>query len=137
MDSRRRGHRELEHTADWALEVWAPDMAALLEEAALGMYELMGVGHGTGPRCRRRVVIEGADRETIIVELLSDLLYLLESEGLAFDRLNVSEESGRLVASLEGAPVRTPGKEVKAVTYHALEIRDTPQGVATTIVFDV
>ena len=33
----------MEHTADWELEVWAEDLSGLLEEAAGGMYELMGV----------------------------------------------------------------------------------------------
>jgi hypothetical protein len=37
------GFREIEHTADWELEVWAPDLPALLEQAGRGMYALAGV----------------------------------------------------------------------------------------------
>ena len=43
VNSPEQGHREVEHTADLELEVWAPDMPALIEEAARGMYGLMGV----------------------------------------------------------------------------------------------
>ena len=37
------GFREHAHTADWELEVWAPDLPTLLEQAARGMYAISGV----------------------------------------------------------------------------------------------
>jgi len=33
---------EVEHTADWALRVWAPTLEELFVDAARGMYELAG-----------------------------------------------------------------------------------------------
>lgn len=132
-----QGHRELEHTADWALEVWAPSLAGLLDEAARGMYALMGVVLAGGPRERRRIELEAADRETLLVDFLAELLYLAESEGLAFDDLELEVADGRLAASLEGAPIAAHTKEIKAVTYHRLEVRHSDQGLETLIVFDV
>jgi len=132
-----QGHRELEHTADWALEVWAPDLAALLAEAARGMYRLMGVVLADGPRQGRRIELAGADRESLLVDFLAELLYLAESEGLAFDVFEIEAEEERIAASLEGAPMRSHAKDIKAVTYHHLEVRDTARGVDTRIVFDV
>ena len=132
-----QGHRELEHTADWALEVWASDLAALLAESARGMYGLMGVVLAGGPRQRRRLELAGADRESLLVDFLAELLYLAESEGLAFDRLELEAADGRLAARLEGAPIASHTKDIKAVTYHWLEIRDTATGLETRIVFDV
>ena len=132
-----QGHRELEHTADWALQVWAPDMATVLAEAARGMYRLMAVVLDEGPRQRRRLELEAADRESLLVEFLAELLYLAESEGLAFDVLELDVAGNRLAASLEGAPIGSQSKEIKAVTYHRLEVRDTKRGIETCIVFDV
>jgi SHS2 domain-containing protein len=131
------GHRELEHTADWALEVWAPDLASLLAEAARGMYRLMGVVLADGPRQRRRIELAAADRESLLVDFLAELLYLAESEGLAFDVLELDAGEDRLRAKLEGGPMRSHTKGIKAVTYHHLEVRDTARGVETRIVFDV
>jgi len=132
-----QGHRELEHTADWALEVWAPDLASLLAEAARGMYRLMGVVLADGARQWRRIELAAADRESLLVDFLAELLYLAESEGLAFDVLELEAAEGRLRAKLEGAPMRSHTKGIKAVTYHHLEVRDTARGVETRIVFDV
>jgi SHS2 domain-containing protein len=134
---RAQGHRELEHTADWALEVWAPDLAALLVEAARGMYGLMGVVLAGGRRQRRRLELAGADRESLLVDFLAELLYLVESEGLAFDELELEAAEGRLTAILEGAPIASHTKDIKAVTYHRLEVCDTERGLLTRIVFDV
>ena len=132
-----QGHRELEHTADWALEVWAPDLASLLAEAARGMYRLMGVVPADGPRQRRRLELAATDRESLLVDFLAELLYLAESEGLAFDVLELEAEEKGIAASLEGAPMRSHTKDIKAVTYHQLEVRDTARGMETRIVFDV
>jgi len=65
-----QGHRELEHTADWALEVWASDLAALLAESARGMYGLMGVVLADGRRQRRQLELAAADRESLLVDFL-------------------------------------------------------------------
>lgn len=132
-----QGHRELEHTADWALEVWAPELASLLVEAARGMYRLMGVVLADGPRQRRRLELAATDRESLLVDFLAELLYLAESEGLAFDVVEIEAAEKRIAASLEGAAMRSHTKDIKAVTYHHLEVRDTARGVETRIVFDV
>ena len=47
------GFREREHTADWELEVWAPDLPGLLVQAARGMYWLMGARLQEGVRLQR------------------------------------------------------------------------------------
>jgi protein archease len=131
------GHREIEHAADWELEVWAPDLAALLAEAARGMYELMGVMLADSPRQQRRFELEAGDRESQLVDFLAELLHLAECERLAFDRLDIEALDGRLAANLEGAPIASHTKDIKAVTYHRLEVRDTGSGLLTRIVFDV
>ena len=131
------GHREVEHTADWELEVWAPDMPALLEEAARGMYELMNVELAGGPRQHRRIVLDAGDLEQLLVEFLDELLYLGESEELGCDRFRLAVEGARLEAMVEGVPIVAHGKEIKAVTYHRLEIEETEDGLQTRIVFDV
>jgi len=38
---------------------------------------------------------------------------------------------------MSGAPVGSPGKDIKAVTYHNLAIRKTERGLEVNIVFDV
>ena len=131
------GFREIAHTADWELEVWAPDLPALLEQAARGMYALSGARLALGERARRRLELGFQDGEAALVQFLNELLFLGEQEGLAFDSFDLRLEEGALHASLEGATMVGLDKEIKAVTYHRLRIQTGPDGLRTRIVFDV
>ncbi len=134
-------YREVEHTADWALEVRARDEAALLAEAARGMYALAGMRLSAAPRLSRTLELSAPDLEGLLVAFLEELLYLGETEGLAFDvfSLRVDAAAGglRLRARLEGAPIESEKKEIKAVTWHNLAVRRTEDGLRTVLVFDV
>ncbi len=132
-----KGWRELPHTADWALEVWAPDLAQLFETAAQGMYALMEVGGGEAAAAERSLALEEGDPESLLVRFLAELLYLLESERLVFPRMALELEQNSLRARLWGGMAREQRKEIKAVTYHNLAIRQQPGRVEVTIVFDV
>ncbi|NOY99161.1 MAG: archease [Chloroflexi bacterium] len=136
---------ELPHTADWALRVWADDLPGLLAEAARGMYALADARQAEGPRVTRRLEIQAPDAEGLLVDFLGELLYFVESERLAFDELNELQVEGfrlqvegfRLQVEMTGAPLRSIGKEIKAVTYHNLQIKETARGLEVEIVFDV
>ena len=137
MNNPPPGHREIEHTADWELEVWAPDLPALMEEAARGMYELMGVEVSEESRCHRQIELLADDREQLLVSFLGELLFLVEDEDLAFDGFLLKVDDTSLLARLEGGSIVSRSKEIKAVTYHRLEISETKRGLETSIIFDV
>jgi len=131
------GYLEISHTADWALKVWAPDLPGLFEQAAHGMYALLQIKLQPGGRYECPVDLEAEDAEGLLVSFLSELLYLTEQEGLGFDAFTLVIEGSHLSGCMNGAPVESQRKEIKAVTYHNLAILKTEQGVETTIVFDV
>lgn len=137
MISPERGRREFEHTADWGLEVWAPDLSGLLEEAARGMFGLMGVVVSREDRCHRQLQISGDDHEQLLVSFLEELLFISESEDLAFDEFRLNLIGDSLVARLEGGSIISRDKQIKAVTFHNLVIEEDERGLATRIIFDV
>jgi SHS2 domain-containing protein len=131
------GFEEIDHTADWALKIWAPDLSELFRQAARGMYALMEIELAEQPRSDRSLALQGVDNEDLLVAFLAELLYFGESENLAFDRFNIQVEKDRLTAQLSGAPLRSQNKEIKAVTYHNLKVQQIPQGFSAVVVFDV
>jgi len=137
MDTQAAGYREVEHTADWELRVWAPDLGGLLEQAAQGMYTLAGAHLKDGPRVARKLELPLRDPESLLVKFLTELLYYGEQEGLAFDQFELSLEGDLLHARLGGAPLARLNKEIKAVTYHNLAVVKTERGLEASIVFDV
>jgi SHS2 domain-containing protein len=131
------GYREIEHTADWELHVWAPDLLSLLEAAAEGMYRLSHTELAPDPRKTREFELLFSDRESLLVDFLSELLFIGEDENIAFDGYELDFDGSRLKVRASGAPIREQAKEIKAVTYHRLQIRESERGLEVNIVFDV
>jgi SHS2 domain-containing protein len=128
---------ELPHTADWAMRVTAPDLAGLFAEAARGMNTLAGVKFTPGPKTRRTLSLSAPDVESLLVAFLSELVYSAEQEHLAFNDFEIQVNGQTLQASMDGSPIVSINKAIKAVTYHNLHIRQTARGYEVEIVFDV
>jgi SHS2 domain-containing protein len=128
---------ELAHTADWALRVRAADLPELFAESARGMNALTGARPAPGPRTHRTVNLSAPDAESLLVAFLSELVYAAEQEHLMFDEFKIQIEGQTLKAVMDGAPLESINKTIKAVTYHNLHIREIEGGVEVEIVFDV
>ena len=137
MNSQTSGYQEIEHTADIEMHVWAPDLVALLKQAAKGMYALSGTQIAEKPRQTRSFDISFWDRETLLVDFLSELLFYGEDENIGFNKYQLNINEDELKVQAEGASIERQKKEIKAVTYHNLEIRETERGLETNIVFDI
>lgn len=132
------GFREHAHTADWELEVWAPNLPTLLEQAARGMYALSGMQLHAGQPQERLIALHAADAEGLLVRFLTELLWVEQEQGLGFDDFTITvKDQCDLRAELRGSTIAKLDKEIKAVTYHNLAVETTPQGVRVNIVFDV
>jgi len=131
------GFKEIPHTADCALRVWASDLASLFIEAALGLNSIAGAEVDTRARVTRGVSVHGADAESLLVAFLTELVYLQEQEGLGFDQFSLQVTNQDLSGFLEGSRLLSLSRSIKAVTFHNLAIRQTEHGPETEIVFDV
>jgi len=131
------GYREIEHTADWELQVWAPDLPSLLKTAAQGMYALSLTKLAADPREIRQFEIPFLDRESLLVDFLSELLFYGENQGIAFDVYQLDFNGSSIKVQAFGAPILGQAKEIKAVTYHRMQVRETERGLEVNIIFDV
>ena len=131
------GFEEIEHTADWALHIWAPDLPALLETAARGMNHLAEFELARKRMMVCDVALEAVDRESLLVNFLSEILYYAEVDNTGFDHFEIHLDGLKLTAAMCGAEILSRKKEIKAVTYHNLEVQETERGLEVEIVFDV
>lgn len=142
-DKKTSGYREnfeiVDHTADWSIRVRGSDLGQLLINAAYGMSTLLVSDlDALRPSEERMIEVEAFDRESMLVEWLSELAYLAERDSVVYCDFDVhvaSPELARITA--RGAAVRQLHKHIKAVTYHNLEVRQTAEGLEAEIVFDV
>jgi SHS2 domain-containing protein len=101
------------------------------------MYTLSGTRLQEGTPHFRTLTVTGADAEILLVNFLSELLYLAEDENLGAERCEFSFVNGSLRARLSLLPIVGQEKEIKAVTFHNLAIRQGARGLEVMIVFDV
>jgi SHS2 domain-containing protein len=132
----------LDHTADAGLVVTAPTVEEVFARAAWGMFSLI-----TDPDRVRvgppvRVEVQSTDRAALLVRWLSELNYrhLTRHELYAWFRIiELSEE--RVVAEVGGEsidPLRhVVYTEIKAVTFHGLEIGPVAGGWRAKVIFDL
>jgi SHS2 domain-containing protein len=130
---------EVEHTADRALRIRGRNLEDLFANAAAGLNSLMlAASCDDADSIEKRIELEAADAEDLLVAWLSELAFWAETESLIFNRFHFTELSPtRLGAAVRGGPVKTLQKHVKAVTFHNLAIRREPEGLVVTVVFDV
>jgi SHS2 domain-containing protein len=131
------GFEEISHTADWSIHVWADNLEGLLAESARGMNWLAGVAFAHEPHVSKAFETEGPDSESLLVAFLSELVYYAEQENMGFDHFEINIKNDRLKVEMEGAPLQSLNKAIKAVTWHKLKIKETARGLEVEIVFDV
>src|SRR4030066_1685130 len=101
------GFQEHEHTADWELGVWAPDLPGLLEQSARGMYALSGMQIQDGLRQSNSISLHGEDMEALLVRFLTELLWIEQEQGLGFDDFSIVVDSqNNLQAVLGGSAIK-------------------------------
>lgn len=120
-------YRVLPHTADTGIEGTAETLDSLIAVMSQGMFELVGRCKASSPRRWLTLTIDAETVEDLLVDTLSELLYLSETEDLLLCDFRVSVEPGGRTAKVEVGGVRAnavepAGPPIKAVTYHDLVV---------------
>jgi len=132
----------LDHTADIGLIVYGEDLKTLFENAGEAFFHLITDLKKVRRRVEKRIEIKGEDLERLMVDWLSELLYLHDVENLLFKGFKVeSVGEGGLKARVKGEPfqegVHLIKTGVKAVTYHQIEVRKENGRWRAQIIFDL
>jgi SHS2 domain-containing protein len=132
----------LDHTADIGLLVYGEDLETLFENAGEGFFHLITDLRKVRRKVERQVEIRQKDLERLMVDWLSELLYLHDVENLLFKGFKVeSIGEGQLKARVKGEPfqegIHIIKTEVKAVTYHQIQVRKEDGGWRAQIIFDL
>ncbi|MBU2517070.1 MAG: archease [Proteobacteria bacterium] len=121
------GSGTLEHTADLGLWVEADSLEELFASAPAVLAELMVGGPRDGQLAWLPLELQGVDHVELLVQLLSEVVYLWDAEGLITVAVKVVELTpGQLTARLGVIPADRErhqlNEPVKAVTYHQASV---------------
>ena len=129
---------EIPHTADWSFRAFGRDLRELFENAAFALFALEGAQpRDHADETTRLVEVSGIDYEALLVNWLTELLFLQESHRETY-RFHIETLSPTaLRAQVFGTPMSQLDKAIKAVTYHNLKIKQTSDGWEVVVVVDV
>jgi SHS2 domain-containing protein len=132
----------LDHTADIGITVYGEDLTSLFENAGEAFFHLITDLKKVSLRTERKIEIGGESLERLMVDWLSELLYLHDVENLLFKKFIVEsvgecglKATAKGEAFQEGVHVIKTG--VKAVTYHQIEVAQEKGSWKARIIFDL
>lgn len=135
-------YETFDHTADLGLHVEAADLNTLFAEAARGLLSIL-VDNPDEVRPLREVPfeIEGTAKDFLLFDWLNELLYRFETEGLLCSEFSIDVTETGLTARARGESADPDrhrlAHEVKAITYHQLEVTQTPTGWQARVIVDI
>ena len=138
----------LEHKADLKIKVFGKTKKQLFSHALFAMAENMRPETSTQIQKKeqtQKIKIKSFDPLTLLVDFLNEVLYLSQTNsevyfGIKITKFFDSLPSGKaeIEGELIGQKVKRFGTDIKAVTYHGLDIYHKKSGFwEATMLFDI
>jgi SHS2 domain-containing protein len=132
----------IDHTADIGIDVFGDTLQDLFSNAGFALFDIITDLSTVECKVKHSLNIVGVDKEQLLVNWLSELLFLHDVKNLLFKNFCVNQLSDyQLSADVSGEVfdekrhiIKT---EVKAVTYHNLSIIQKDQQWKARIIFDL
>lgn len=146
MPSQQKQYEYLEHTADIKFLAYGKTLEEVFENAAFAMFNVIIDLSKVSGETAREVFLKSPDLESLLVDWLSELLYLFEVDEIVFREFQVKEireEGSEYLISARASGEEFYSKslpfetEIKAVTYNQLEIEKTAEGWKAQVVVDI
>ena len=135
-------YEPIDHTADMGIRVWGKTKRELFENAAEGMFSLIADKKTVEEKKRIKFSLNAPDLRELFISWLRELLYRYSAKGLVFRKFMIKKlEDTKIVAEAIGEKfsLKKHGfkNDLKAVTYHDLDIKKTKSGWQAQVIFDV
>ena len=134
------GHRSVPHTADLRIEAWAPTRDGFIRQAVLGAVESFLDTSSAGPRRTRRRRLAADRDDDLLVAVLDDVIYLLDTEAEAPVDLRLTGADGAVdveFAMVDATTLPQLGAVPKAVSLNELRLQQGADGWRCAVTLDV
>lgn len=139
---KRERFEMLDHIADIQVRVHGDNLKELFSNAAYALFS--SIADLANVTASTKVVVEAraADLEGLLVQWLSELLFLFETRQLLFVAFDIKDITDTVIkADVFGEKLdrekHAVNNEIKAVTYHQLKIEKLDDHWIAEIIFDI
>ncbi len=135
-------YKQIEHTGDIGIKIFGKTIEDLFINAAFGMFDIMVDLSNVKGSQAETLEVAGDNYEELLVNWLTDLNFVFITENKIFHRFQISRLTHtEMTATAFGEPFdprRHPiQKEIKAVTFHEIYVKETKNKWEAQVIFDV
>ncbi len=130
--------------ADIALEATGKTLDSLFESCALAFSDISANIKKIKPKIKKEIKIESDTIENLLYNFLSELIFLKDAEQLLFSKYEVKiskTKNYQLNAIAHGEQIDKERHElkddVKAITFHMFEVKQTDKGWRAQVILDI
>ena len=132
----------IEHTGDVGIKIYGDTLKDLFINAAFGMFEIMAEISNVQNSLASEVEVAGDNYEELLVNWLSELNYLFIAENQIFNKFEINRLTDKELFGIALGEKFDPHKhlvhrEIKAVTYHELYVKQIKNRWQAQIIFDI
>jgi SHS2 domain-containing protein len=120
----------IDHTADVGVKAYGKNLSETFENAAKAMFDIITYNSEIESIGQYDITLDAPNIEQLLVDWLSELLFLNSAKNLVFGffKVELDEKNNKLTGRIFGEKFNISkhkaGAEIKAVTYHMLEVRN-------------
>ncbi len=135
-------YKQIEHTGDIGIKIFGNTPEELFANAAYGMFDIMVDLSSVKGTTAENLEVAGDNYEELLVNWLSDLNFVFITEGKIFNKFQINRmTTSELSATAFGEALdlrRHPiQKEIKAVTYHEIYVKEVKNKWEAQVIFDI
>lgn len=129
----------LDHKADLKIRSFGRTKEELFQNMLLGMSQSQSPEVRGKKNVRREIKIKSPDLPALLVDFLSEVLYSSQVNKETYnDIIFIKFTDTEIEANLLGRKIKSLGEDIKAVTYHNLDVHQKKDKTwEATVLFDV
>lgn len=132
----------IEHTADIGLKVYGKNKQELFINSALGLCDTIADVEKVESKKEEKIKVEAENIEELLVGWLSELLFKFDVDNMLYSKFEIEHlkdnfVSARIYGEKADFDKHNLKTEIKAITYHGLEIRKEDGMWIVKIIFDI
>ena len=134
-----RRYEIIDHTADICIRTQGTSLNNAFENAGYALFDTMCDAESVKPLTTKKIICQADDLEQLLVDWLSELLFICDVDDMVFSDFSVTITGTSLVGKVKGEridPDRHHLKtDIKAITYHMLKVDESTNTVQ--VLFDI
>ena len=127
-----------------AFRAYGSTLSEVFSNAALALFSVMVDLSTVEPKEQRTINLADRSVERLLIDFLSELVYLKDADAMLFTRFDVEigrKENYQLHAKVRGEPINPSkqklGVDVKGVTVHMYKFEQLSDGYHAQVVLDI